>query len=339
MREVKGYIPRVHDETPASLQSIRKALDLEVEPRWRHEPPVFVIGCMRSGTTLLADKLSQHPQLLRVGNELQDVWGEIAGAPCGDECPYRGREHLTADAVAGMSSYFTRFIAESRRVRRHLMRIKKRLKQMPGRVFYDWDRVAPLHKSTHLVNKIEFVHAMFPRARILFIVRNIHAQAASMKLHLLKYARSTGRRYLKPDEPGACWSVVDGEETSFDDRNLFPEQFSVIPEMWMRLNRLAVDSAARLPDNTLLPISYERLVTHQEDVIGNIFRFLSLDDRQSRKAGYIARRKVKPYNMSMPGDPLTKWQEHLTQDEVDAVNLVLERESESHQLIRRFFRY
>ena len=51
---------------------------------------------MRSGTTFLVDKLSSHPQLLKIGVELNQVWTDIGGASIKGTCDHK----VAADASA-----------------------------------------------------------------------------------------------------------------------------------------------------------------------------------------------------------------------------------------------
>jgi len=69
--------------------SLRKLLKTEGEiPAKKANSPLFITGCMRSGTTFLVDNLSSHPQLLKIGSELNKAWEELTKAKMTSECNY-----------------------------------------------------------------------------------------------------------------------------------------------------------------------------------------------------------------------------------------------------------
>ena len=66
---------------------LRKALKTYPQPPSHEvEPPLFITGVMRSGTTFLVSKVVSHPQLLKVGDELDKDWNNIGGAQIGAKC-------------------------------------------------------------------------------------------------------------------------------------------------------------------------------------------------------------------------------------------------------------
>ncbi|MEL0026717.1 MAG: hypothetical protein VW775_06565, partial [Schleiferiaceae bacterium] len=80
---------------------LRKALKTHPQPPSREvEPPLFITGAMRSGTTFLVSKVVTHPQLLKVGDELDKVWNHIGGAQIGAKCVYK-----TAEDASGQYTY------------------------------------------------------------------------------------------------------------------------------------------------------------------------------------------------------------------------------------------
>ena len=59
-------------------KALRELFGTHGEPRATPlEQPIFVTGCMRSGTTFLVDKMASHPQLLKIGVELNQVWTDL----------------------------------------------------------------------------------------------------------------------------------------------------------------------------------------------------------------------------------------------------------------------
>ena len=85
-------------------------------------------------------------------------------------------DSCSVEAAQRMSQYFSNYIRSSQRPIRYLQRIDQWRRIRQGRVHYDWDHVRPVNKSTHLVNKIGYVHSLFPNAKFVFIVRSIEGR-------------------------------------------------------------------------------------------------------------------------------------------------------------------
>ncbi|MDX1407573.1 MAG: sulfotransferase, partial [Saprospiraceae bacterium] len=190
------------------MQGIRSMLAMESEPPgWAVPRTVFMTGCMRSGTTFLAGKLSQHPQILHVGSELKEVWTRIGGAPCDTVCPARDESHFDVRYAQHMAVYFNQYAREARRWRRRAMRWRHQRRTGSGRLTYDWERLICLNKSTHLTNKIRYVKALFPDSKWIVLVRSILGNAASTKMFFNRLHRDKGWYWSMPQTEHACWSV------------------------------------------------------------------------------------------------------------------------------------
>lgn len=318
---------------------LRKLLGTEGQIPGREFPaPLFVTGCMRSGTTFLVNKITHHPQLLKIGSELNEIWGEIGGAPClGPTCAHKTAEDLNQTYVANMVHYFDRFIAESRTLKRHLMRMQHRyVKKLETRISYDWDQVIPVNKSPHLMNKTGYVHAMFPQSKLVLIVRGMHSQCSSMKIHFdVDYRKKKWVSYI-PDDPAGCWSRVPESELENmgEDFSYYPDDFSLLPEMWFRLNRLALDEIRQLPEDSYIVISYEDLFTQQYEVMTRVFEFLDLDPQHKRWEKKIAGHKTAVINTTTKGNPLEKWKSKLSEKEISILDqFIQDNNAEYKQLL------
>jgi len=114
------------------------------------EVPVFVVGMPRSGTTLVAQILSSHPQVIAAG-ELRDLQEILHQTPIpGDGGAYPGR-------LAGLDQATARVMAEC-----YLQRLS-RLGGEPARVV---DKMP--HNYLHLAGAF----ALFPRARVIHCRRD-----------------------------------------------------------------------------------------------------------------------------------------------------------------------
>ncbi len=319
------------------MMNWRKRLGLAVEPMGQPYPnPVFVVGCMRSGTTFLVDKLTTHPQLLKVGNELRQVWGEWGNAPCGETgCHYRDASHADAQAALNMSRYFLDYIRQSRSPQRYLMRARYRQRTGAGAIHYDWASVRPVNKSTHLVNKIEYVNQLFPQAHWVLIVRDLYGQVASMKSFIQGRFVPQGQSFYSPPDPRECWQILPTKALDEAQRNRsYPDQIEMLADMWLRLNALAFRALGTIPEERVSVISYEELVQKQPEVLGGVFQRLALDPKYQSRAAAIAQRQVLPYNTATQGNPLEKWKKHLDEEDQARIAALLESHGEKYEYIR-----
>lgn len=317
---------------------LRKRLGMEVEPEGApFPPPVFIMGCMRSGTTFLVDKLTQHPQLLKVGSELQRAWTQWGDAPCESVCAYRDETHVNTLAAVNMAHYFGEFLREAPSLKRHLMRAKATLGRKQGAITYDWKRVRPVNKSTQLVNKIAYVHGLFPKSQLIFIIRSIQGQCASMKSFIQHYHQTEGLVHHFPEQYGYSWTTVPkGEMTgTMNETNTYPGNFAIIPRMWLRLNYVACKHLSQLPRESFRVVAYEDTVNEQARLLQTLFDFLQLDERHREKAQKIAAAQLNYKNTTTQGDPLTKWKKHLDQDELLAIEQEIAAHKEQFEFVQQ----
>ena len=314
----------------ANNSTWRKMLGMEQEPAARpHVPMVFITGCMRSGTSFLLGKLTRHPQLLQIGTELNEVWTDIGGAPCLDQCQYRSEQHANSQYAINMAAYFTQYVANARKLKRHLMRWRRSKRDQSGRVVYDWDHVRGVNKCTHLTNKTRYVQALFPNARWIIIVRDIYGNAASTKMFFDRIFKQTGEKFGIAHGQGDCWNRHAGTES----RKLYPGDFSAIPEMWLRLNHQLFQDLAHLDPTSFVVVRYEDLVRNQEAVINHIWSHLQLRPEHQHEAQRIAGSAMKIINTSTPGDPLVKWKRNLTESEQQVIQAMIEQHQEQYDWI------
>ncbi|MEZ4826128.1 MAG: sulfotransferase [Bacteroidia bacterium] len=319
-------------------ESLRKLLQMETEIPPRAFPaPLFIAGCMRSGTSLLVDKISQHPQLLKIGMELNDIWTAIGEAPCVGYCTHRDDSHASFTAAANMAHYFDRFIADAKSPRRYLMRISNLFRFGSGAFFYDWDHLIPVNKSPHLTNKIRYVHSLFPQSKIVLIIRSIEGHCASTKVFFDREYELLKRLNHIPEDPAGCYTRFPESFTPegvISGRH-YPGDFSVIPEMWIRLNALGLRDILTLPQDKYCIIGYEDLVNRQPEVLEKLFAFLQLHPRHHKKALQIQNSGLKVINTSTEGDPLKKWKKHLSEQEMATISQTIEIFQEDYNFISR----
>lgn len=138
--------------------------------------PVFIIGCGRSGTTLLFDLLAQHPGLTRTkgypDGEDHEGWVKYGG------CVMAGLGNVHSGRFgSGINGYQACLHMDEHDVmpmtaaRMRDYYYKDVLKENPaGRV---------INKNPHLSNKLRYVLEIFPDAKFVHVIRRCEPMVAS----------------------------------------------------------------------------------------------------------------------------------------------------------------
>jgi hypothetical protein len=182
-------------------------------------PYVFVVGCPRSGTTLLQRMLDSHPQLA-VSNDPHFIPFAPRGVREGHDVP------VTPDLVDWLLSYRTfgrlelgddevREVAAASAVYSELVErlydlyARKRGKQLAG------------EKTPRYVRFLPHLHSLFPLAKVVHLIRDGREVALSM-LDWAKPKRGPGRFRLWQAEPVAVgalswhWHVTTGRRDAVE---------------------------------------------------------------------------------------------------------------------------
>lgn len=192
---------------------------------------VFVGGLHRSGTTPLARLLGAHPQISGFANtgvkedegqHLQDVYPSAREFGGAGRFGFAARAHLTEESPLATSANAERLMAA----------------WAPY-----WDLTLPylVEKSPPNLLMTRFLQALFPRARLVMIVR-----------HPVVVALSTRK-----------WS---GRALSL----------SKLVEHWLVAHETLVSDGAHL--HSLCILKYEHLVTRPEETLRDLSRFLGLTE-------------------------------------------------------------
>jgi len=212
------------------------------------------------------------------------------------------------------------------------MRFLNRIQQQQGSVFYDWEHIIPVNKSPHLMNKIGYAHELFPKSKFILIIRDIYGYSSSMKIHLEEYSENTGKVYIKTNDDKDCWFRINPEEVS--QFKSYPPDFEVIPEMWMRLNSLAIDEIRQIPENQYMIIHYENLISNQKQVLKQVFDFLELLPDHERSVEKIVEQTSSFKNTTTRGNPLNKWDRYLSKAEKDIIRSVISENRSKYDFIQ-----
>ena len=316
-------------------KALRELFGTHGEPRATPlEQPIFVTGCMRSGTTFLVDKMASHPQLLKIGVELNQVWTDIGGASIKRTCDHKTSSDASPIYTYQMARYFADFISQSQSLKRKAMRRYLKYYHGLGRASYDWSHIVPVNKSPHLMNKLGYVGALFPKSTLIVIVRDIYSHSASMKFHFDKLHHQDGRTYFMEPSLESCYSQTTTEVPL--NGIGYPGDFSIIPQMWMRMNKLALKEFQSAKFERKILVSYEELVTNQQVVLSKLFTALDLRDIHSEVAEDIAKQATILVNTTTKGDPLKKWKKQLSPAEIEAIDSVLLQQKEDYKCVQDF---
>lgn len=208
--------------------------------------PVFVIGCNRSGTTLLFRTLSDHPAVWSNYEELQELYWEVAPVDpeLGERVPDPAGPAERRTLAQGLfAEAHNREAFQDHPFLRHLplSLLRKRLARL-----YKRPPIRLIDKTPANCLRIPLLASAFPRARFIFLVRRAEAVISSLMEGWKYWTRSDddgewryGRwHYLAP--PG--WT----------DQRRKPLQ-EICAFQWVEANRTALaDLEAYCPDRYVL---------------------------------------------------------------------------------------
>lgn len=268
--------------------------------------PVFVVGCMRSGTTLLGNLLGAHSGLQQIGWELRHEWSTLGAAPTGGgHCVHRNASHLRHEPVAAMRDFFLDQLGDA---------------ALAG--------VRPLNKSPHLGNKIRYVQAMFPDAKFIHIIRDPWSHSFSLRNHLQKV--TAGQRNQRIYWPGdsthePCWQVIaEADVPAFPASQVYPgDGFATIPEAWTEITRYTLEALQELDSSRAIALSYNALVNHPREELARLHHFLELpvevdnvDEAGFANPGRLVNATTR--------DPLHQWEREISDVERGTIKHVLQ---------------
>ena len=286
---------------------------------------IFLVGCMRSGTTVFAKTLATHPSVIWLQGELYDVWQYLGGAPCGingQRCARLSDEGPAASAKKNMNDYFQWVMSRTK----------------------DSRKTCLLNKNPHLINKIAYVRAIFPEAKFLFLIRNIYAQSHSLLRMLVNqhYLQRKLHAYWPRHADGDCWQFIPQHNLpeSFSDRILptvegqVAENFRFIPQAWITLNATGLRDIMQLEPKSRFLVIYEDLIANPARVLSNVFTHLGIESSDATIARSIAMIRSNP--VSYPSkDPLNGWQTGLNQAQKDTIRSTIRTFNSEFEFIAR----
>jgi len=242
---------------PAVFTLLRTMSRLPGEPQL--DRPVFVTGLGRSGTTILGKIFSAHPQVGFL-NEPKAIWSLIApdSDVCADYIESGGRFRLDAtDATDEKAALGRRLFA---------------------RYLSCTGASRLVDKYPELVFRLDFVRALFPQAKLVFITR--HGRDACQSIAL--WSTRKGKNLEQQDEQsedwwgrgGIKWRYLMDQLVKPDpryaaiaaiDENRFSEVEKAAIE-WLVTTEAGLDWEAANPGQ-IIRVVYEELAQRPDEVI------------------------------------------------------------------------
>ena len=306
------------------IDSIQKLLGVKRElPPEEFRAPVFLTGCMRSGTTFFANLLGEHPQLLHLEGELNYIWSTLGGIDCGRNRVWAGSEHIKPADAANMAAYFERCQLEFGRAVYLIWRLIHYYKKRSGGIVKSRSESRLINKSVHLVNRTDYVLNMFPEARLILLIRPIEAQVNSIKLHF-ESKEPEGVYMQKPERPQDSWiTVKSAGQKNWEVRDL--------AQAWIDLNYQAILDLSKNGAEKYLILDYRKLVNSPVKTVNAVYRFLNLPEVELTMNDASRDRKV--FNSQSKGDPVEGWKTSMTPEEIREIEQVKKEDESKYNYI------
>ena len=230
--------------------------------------PIFLVGAMRSGSTLLANMLGDSPHIAHCSFELKDIWSRVGGVPMASP---KTRDHNCLECRAEDAHH---------KMQEELVEaFEGRMAALTGK----FEGATFLNKNPHLCNKLEMIMALFPDARIIWIYRDLPQVVASLKkLFSDVYHRQSTRHWWPKSQPSVrnrCWNAIhfdEGWENAPADRAFPGGDVRHLAEYWLESNRAVAEFFAGPFRSRCIPVAEDLLIASPGEQIARIFGYLQL---------------------------------------------------------------
>lgn len=213
----------------------------------QRNPYMFVVGCQRSGTTMLQRMLDAHPSLTCAYDSLF-ITRAIRGEPVGFDPPLSPSVVETACTHPRFSRLGLSEAAVARAVERG-GRYSEFVSAVYDELAASQDKPIAGEKSPGYCRHLERLHSLLPWSRFVHLVRDGRDVALSIK----DWGKGAAKLELWKEEPiaiGALW--------------------------WRRDIRLGCGQGRALPADRYREFRYERLVEYPESSLREMAEFLGL---------------------------------------------------------------
>ena len=225
------------------------------------ERPIFIIGCPRSGTTLLFSLLSHSEHLWSLHSESHHIWELVV--PIYRQGFFGSNRATAEDATPGVRDFVTRSFL-------HLLK--------PGSPeLVEKPAVRMVEKTPRNVYRVPFLRALFPDAAFVFLTRDGRDNISSL-MEGWKHPERFGTWDLPPgftikgyQGRKWCFALPPGWE-ELNGCSLA----EVCAYQWTSANEAILASLAELPPSSFVRVRYEDLFNHPYRVIEQLAAFLDI---------------------------------------------------------------
>jgi sulfotransferase family protein len=243
------------------------SFDMPVAPERTFDRPIIILGCPRSGTTLLFETLAKCANVWTIGGESYGVIDRHArqfdGVLPRDEVEDRGNRLDASDADPDACKRVIGGFLSVVRDREGRLYIEREPAERPG-------SIRLLEKMPINSLRIPFLRRIFPDCRFIFLYRDPWANIGSLidgwqyneRQVDSQHARGVLWTYLYP--PG--WRGLIGKPIA-----------DIAAAQWRATNELILRDLMNIPREHWIFIEYERLVTDSENQIRKLCEFTSLE--------------------------------------------------------------
>lgn len=231
--------------------------------------PIFLVGAMRSGTTLFAKLLDEFEDIIHPSFELKGIWSQVGEVPSASPktrdttCPQLNAQDVKAGQAEKLKNAFLKEAEKSNEGR------------SSGAYF--------LNKNPHLCNKLPFVDTLFPDARFIWIFRHLPYVVASLKslFEDVNRRQQTWHYWPEPkqDVTERCWEAfhLEPPPDTVDKMRCFPGgDVRYFAEYWLESNRAVANYFKKLPSNKYLSVQFENLIKETDIQLARCLGFLGL---------------------------------------------------------------
>ena len=280
--------------------------------------PVLIIGCARSGTSLLYNVLSETASLWSIGYESKDIIEHYhSPAAKGWESGALAAEDLTAESRAYIIRRFEQQAAPGpywrrvNRLRQAVNRsrpygaIKRRgrgeaggsavssalpqagldafrqLARLRNRLVPAPNRIRLLEKTPENCLRLPFLAALFPDARVIFLTRDGRANVHSL-------IEGWRQPHLFPGYNPPIAVTSPGQTRGRWAFTLIPGWRDLVrspleaicAHQWVACNQAVIDYAANPTSLPLLTVRYEDLISEPDEALARIAAFLAIEPHE-----------------------------------------------------------
>ncbi|HUN23510.1 MAG TPA: sulfotransferase [Anaerolineales bacterium] len=238
---------------------------------------LFIIGAMRSGTTLLAETLDLHPEIVHCPFELRDIWSKYGGVSMAS--PKTKDRFCCFMDETNQKPYQAQLISDE-----FNKRYKKHGRFKNKNAYF-------LNKNPHLCNKIRLLKTIFPESYIIWIMRDMYSVIHSLSALFEKIYTSKNYFHYWPEasskETFRCFSCFDKNfvnKYNVRKDRLFPGgNMEYLAEYWLESNLSLADYYSEHSSSKLFRISEEELIAEPHKKLSEICDFLAINNNNFNK--------------------------------------------------------